>query len=166
MGKILSIVEMLIDKVESDITLELDDIVYSKKHGHNICVMHIVGKNIFPKMTAKEILSNPKAMMGLSKEDIITITKLDMEINLRKNKKWVLDHDVNGIITVEDEKGEIKKYSEKYISSDPHLLDSLPGRQSWKIGYKTGFNQALSLLKSKKNIIKGFFSIFKDKMNS
>jgi len=47
----------IINKVESDITIELEEIVFSKKHGHEICIMHFVGKNIFPKMTTEEISS-------------------------------------------------------------------------------------------------------------
>lgn len=57
---------------------------YSKKYCHDICVMRLVGKNIFPLMTAEEILSSKSAMAGLSDEDLVKITRLDMEIKYKK----------------------------------------------------------------------------------
>ena len=118
MKNIVKIWTVLLEKLEPEVSLVLDDIVYDKKYGHEICVMRLVGKNIFPKMTTEEILDNPKARVGLSKEDIIIITRLDMEIKLKKAKLRIVEHDRNGIVVLENQYGERKRYSENDISSN------------------------------------------------
>ncbi len=78
MSVLLNFLTKITNKIETDSTIELDEIIFSRRHGHNICVMHVKGKNIFPKMTAEQILSNPTAMLGLGKKDLIRIAQLDV----------------------------------------------------------------------------------------
>ena len=40
--------------------------------------MQIFGKNIFPKFTPEELLSNPSALVGLSAKNAVTITQLNL----------------------------------------------------------------------------------------
>lgn len=157
MGKVVKILEKILDKMEPDSTIELEEIVYSKKHGHEICIMRLIGKNIFPKMTADEILSNPKARAGLSKEDLIKISQLDIQIKFKKNRLHIVEFDRNGTVVLEDEFLEKKRYSEKVISQDPMLLNKLNGSDSYRIGYRVGIKDGLSTLKQKQNVLGRFF---------
>src|SRR5687768_7435016 len=97
-SNIISYLGRLVNKLEPEYTLKLEDIIYSKSHGHEICVMQLVGKSAFPKYTAEELLSDPGAMIGLSPLDAVTITRLDYKIKERKRKCQVLEIDRNGTI--------------------------------------------------------------------
>lgn len=162
MSAVINFWSKLLNKVEPGITLELDEIVYSKKHGHDICVMHLVGKNIFPKMTAEEILSNKQAMAGLSNEDLIKITRLDMEIKYKRNNFRVVEIDRNGMVLVENQFKERIRYSEKLIVSDPKLQDQLNGRDGVGIGYRVGLKEGAKTTKYKQDFLKRFLSLFKN----
>ena len=63
-SNVISYFGALVKKLEPEYTLRLEDIIYSKSHGHEICVMQLVGKSAFPKYTTEELLSNPRAMIG------------------------------------------------------------------------------------------------------
>lgn len=164
MKNITNIWSKLLDKIESDVTLELDEIMFSKKHGHDVCIMHLIGKNTFPIMTTDEILSNPKARAGLSNDDLILITRLDMEIKRKKNNLRVVERDRNGTVVLSDETGERKRYSERLISLDPNLLDKLGGKDAHGIGYRVGFQDGFEAIKQKINLgrtIRNFFRFTK-----
>lgn len=103
MGAGLKFWNKIFHHFESKPTYELDDIIYSKKHGHEICVMRLVGKNIFPLMTTGGILSSRAAMAGLSNEDLVKITRLDMEIRYKKNTLRLIETDRNGTALFEDQ---------------------------------------------------------------
>lgn len=162
MSAVVNFWSKLLNKIEPGVTLELDEIVYSKKHGHDICVMHLVGKNIFPKMPAEEILSNKQAMAGLSNEDLIKITRLDMEIKYKKNNLRVVEIDRNGMVLTENQFKERKRYSEKLIASDPSLQDQLNGRDGIRIGYRVGFKDGAKTTKYKQDFLKKLLSLFKN----
>lgn len=153
-----------LDKIEPDVTLELEEIKFSKKYGHDVCVMHLVGKNTFPVMTTEEILSNPKARAGLSKDDLILITRLDMEIKLKKQSLKIIEHDRNGTVVLLNDAGERKRYSDRIISSDPNLLNALDGKDAHSIGYRVGFQDGFETMKQKIKLsskIRNFFSFIK-----
>jgi len=152
MKNVVKIWSKLLDKLEPEVSLELDDIIYDKKHGHEICVMRLIGKNIFPKMTAEEILDNPKARSGLSKEDVIIITRLDMEIKLKKAKLHMVEHNRNGTLVLENQYGNRKTYLENNISSNITLLENLNGKHAYSIGYRVGFKEGFKTILQKKNI--------------
>src|SRR3990167_11210417 len=86
LSKIINVWSKIIDRLEPEVSLELEQIEFNERLGQYICVMHLVGKNIFPKMTTDEILSNPKARAGLSHEDLIEITKLDTQAKMEREK--------------------------------------------------------------------------------
>lgn len=65
-SNVVSYLSRLGSRLEPEYTLRLEDIIYSKSHGHEICVMQLVGKNAFPKYTTEQLLSDPSAMIGLS----------------------------------------------------------------------------------------------------
>ncbi|MCD6040345.1 MAG: uncharacterized protein K0S27_1745 [Gammaproteobacteria bacterium] len=131
---------------------KLDKIIFSKKHGHKICVIKLVGKNISPKMTAEEILSNPKTKAGLNKEDLITITRLDMEIKLRKEKFQLVEYDRNGTVILQNERGERKTYSEQTLSTSPDLLNLMNGKDGHTIGYRVGFKNGFHTVHQKRDL--------------
>ena len=153
MGKVVNFISALINKSEENITLRLDSIEFSRKHGHEICIMQLVGKNAFPKMTTHEILSNPRAMVGISPADIVSIVRLDEQIRERKSKNKILEIDSNGSIVLINEDGSERRYSEKYISSDRELLNTLDGSDAHDIGYRVGFKDGLSINEKKKNAL-------------
>lgn len=164
MQKVVKFWSRLLDKIETDVTLELDELEFSEKHGHEICVMHLIGKNIFPKMTAEEILSNPKARAGLSKDDLITITRLDMEIRLKKGRMRLVEMDRNGTLTLKNDLGEVKRYSEKYISMNNDLLKCLGGQDGYMVGYRVGFKDGRNIATQKERAfakIRSFFNLSK-----
>lgn len=165
MKNVVKLWSKLLDKLEPEVSLELDEIIYDKKYGHEICVMRLIGKNIFPKMTAEEILDNPKARAGLSKEDIIIITRLDMEIKLNKAKLRMVEHNRNGTVVIENKYGNRKTYLENNISSNGTLLENLNGKHAYSIGYRVGFKEGYKTIHQKKTIlgkVKKFFKILKN----
>ncbi len=161
MKNVIKIWSTFLDRLEPEVSFELDDIIYDKKYGHEICVMRLIGKNVFPKMTAEEILNNPKARAGLSKEDLITITQLDMEIKFRKAKLRIVEHDRNGTVVLENQYGERKTYSEKYISSNAELLENMNGKYGHAIGYRVGFKYGVETVRQKKNLLHKVKALFK-----
>ena len=91
--KIINFFSYWINKVEPEYTFRLVEIIYSEKHGHEICVMQIVGKNIFPKFTPEELLSNRSALIGLNPTDLLTISELSHRIKDRKRNSQILEVD-------------------------------------------------------------------------
>lgn len=161
MGVAINFIAKLLNTNDSVITLELDDIVFSKKHGHEICVMRIVGKNIFPKMTTEEILSNKQAMAGLSKEDLIRITKLHMEIKYNKDKLQLIEINRNGSVLLENRYKERVRYSENRIISDAKLQDKLMGSAALSLGYRFGLKHHINVLRQRSGFINKIVSFFK-----
>lgn len=161
MGAVASFISRLLNTSDSVITLELDDVIFSKKHGHEICIMRIVGKNIFPKMTTEEILENKQAMLGLSKDDLIAITKLHMEIKHNKDKLKLVEINRNGTVLFENKYKERIKYSESRIISDGKLQDKLEGSAALSLGYRFGLRQHIRILRQKGNLVSKIVSLFK-----
>lgn len=154
---VINFLSHFVNHIEPQYTLRLQSIEFSPKHGHEICVMQLVGKNSFPKYTAEEIISDPKVMVGLSPQDAVYITQLDHIIKERKKKCRVLEIDCNGSIVLQDEKGRIKRYSERSISSNRELLNSMSGRDAHDLGYRVGFKDGLAVtryMKQAKKTIK------------
>lgn len=161
MGAVINMWNRFLTKIEPVVTFELDEIIYSKKHGHEVCIMHIVGKNIFPIMTAEEILSNEQAMVGLSHDDLIKITRLDMEIKYKRNILRVVEADRNGTVLVENQFRERIRYSEKLIVTSPEIQDKLNSRDAIGIGYRTGLREGLKIIKDKSTFLGKILSHFK-----
>lgn len=151
-NKVIKLWSALVDKLEPEVTLELESIEYNPFYGHEICVLRLVGKNSFPKLTTHEILSNPKLMTGLSRDDLVKITKLDIEINEKKKKHKIVEIDRNGSVVLQNSHGETTRYSEKIISSNPAIIGSLNPNDAHRIGYKVGFKDGLSTSDEKKKL--------------
>ncbi len=146
MAKIFSFIKTLLDKNEN-ITLRLVELEYSSKHGHEICVMQLIGKNIFPKFTTEEILSNRNIMIGLPPEDIIFITRLDSKIQEIKKEMKVLEIDRNGTILLSSSDKKIKRHSEKKISMDSDMISKMNSIDAHNLGYRVGFKDGINLQK-------------------
>ncbi|AHE66198.1 hypothetical protein [Legionella oakridgensis] len=151
-NNVISYVGNLVNKIEPKYTLRLEDIIYSKSHGHEICVMQLVGKNAFPKYTPEELLSDPNAMVGLSPQDAVTITRLEYIIKERKKNLRVLEIDRNGTILLRDSSGREYRYSEKYISSSREMIKKLKSEDAHDLGYRVGFREGLDAKKYKKQL--------------
>lgn len=146
MAKILNFIKTILDKNET-ITLRLVELEYSARHGHEICVIQLINRNIFPKLTAEEILSNRNMMLGLPPEDIIFITRLDAKIKQRKEEMKVLEVDKNGTIVLVSSNGKVKRYSEKKISMTPEIVSKMNSLDAMSLGYRVGFKDGLNCFK-------------------
>ncbi|MFA5958996.1 MAG: hypothetical protein WC785_00590 [Tatlockia sp.] len=155
-SNVISYFGNLVNKLEPQYTLRLDDIIYSKSHGHEICVMQLVGKSAFPKYTTQELLSNPNAMIGLSPQDAVTITRLDYTIKERNRKYQVLELDRNGTILLRDFSGKECRFSEKHISSTRTMIKDMRSEDAHDLGYRVGFREGLHAKKYKKQASKEF----------
>lgn len=158
--KIINFFSYWINKVEPEYTFRLVEIIYSEKHGHEICVMQIAGKNIFPKFTPEELLSNRSALVGLSSADVLTISELNHHIKDRKKNSQILEIDKNGTILLRDPSGRVIRYAEKYLSSNRELLDTFKGSDGHDIGYRVGVRETHEVKKFKKLAV----SLFKSKL--
>lgn len=138
-----NVFKSIISKLEPEYTLRLVEIVYSKAHGHEICVMQLVGKNAFPKYTAEEILSDPGAMIGLSPQDAVTITHLDYSIKERKKRYSIMEIDRNGTVLMQNPDGDINRYSERTISSQREILSHMHPEDAHDLGYRVGFKDGI-----------------------
>ncbi len=153
MGATVSIFDRFFGYKEDGATLALDEICYSKKHGHEICVIRMVGKNIFPRMATDEILTNKHIVDSLSREDLVKITKLHMEIKQRRDSLNLIEVDRNETILFENQYKEKIRYSSKHILSDPKIQNKLQGKVAFSIGYRLGFKEGSSLAKRKNSIV-------------
>ncbi|MGC1182384.1 hypothetical protein [Legionella sp.] len=144
---VVSFLGGLVNKFEPQYTLRLDDIIYSKSYGHEICVMQLVGKNAFPKYTTEELLTDPNALVGLSPQDAVVITRLDYTIKERRRKFQVLEIDRNGTILLKDSFGKITRYSEKHISASRELINEMRSDDAHDLGYRVGFREGFSAKK-------------------
>ncbi|CAM4376097.1 MAG: hypothetical protein LEGION0403_FIIPPAGN_02055 [Legionella sp.] len=145
----------LVSKIEPEYTLRLEDIIYSKKHGHEVCVMQLVGKNAFPQYTTEELLSDPNALKGINPLDAIEITKLHYTIKERKRKLKVLEVDRNGTIVLRDSSGKEQRYSERQLSSSRELIKEMMSEDAHDLGYRVGFKDGLfarKTIKEKKTV--------------
>lgn len=154
-SNIVSFFSNLINKIEPEYTWRLVDIIYSKKHGHEICVMHLAGKSAFPKFTAEELLSDPHAMKGMSALDAVSITKLDYVIKDRKKKSIIIEIDRNGTILLGDSLGRERRYAEKFVSSNREMINSLHSQDAHDLGYRVGFREGINIKKVKKQVSPG-----------
>jgi hypothetical protein len=155
-NKVVDFFSHLINKLEPEFTLRLRSIEFSAKHGHEICVMQLAGKNAFPKYTPEEILANPKAMVGLSPQDAAAIAKLDIIIKERKRKCQVLEVDRNGTILLRDASGRVRRYSEKHLSNNREMLNNMRGEDAHDLGYRVGFRDGSAVKKYKRQAIDSF----------
>ncbi len=155
-NKVIDFFSHMLNKLEPEFTLRLMSIEYSPKHRHEICVMQLVGKNAFPKYTPEELLSNPKAMVGLSPQDAAVIAKLDFVIKDRNKKLQVLEVDKNGTLLIRDVNGVVKRYSERYLSSDREMIKSLNSEDAHDLGYRVGFRDVIEVKKMKNQLLGSF----------
>lgn len=153
-SNVISYFGNLVNKLEPEYTIRLEDIIYSKSHGHEICVMQLVGKSAFPKYTTEELLSDPSAMIGLSPKDAVAITRLDYEIKERKRKYQVLEIDRNGTILLRDSSGKECRFSEKNISSTREMIKDMRSEDAHDLGYRVGFREGVNSKKYKKQASK------------
>lgn len=156
--KVINFVGKFVNNWEPHFTFKLIDIIYSKSHKHEICVMQLVGKNSFPIYTAAELLACPHGMIGLSPEDAVRITQLDFQIKERQQKCKVLEVDRNGTVLLRDTAGVVKRYSEQHISNDRILLKDLLSEEAHDIGYRVGFRDGMELKKQKMQLASGIKS--------
>ena len=154
-SNVISYFGALVKKLEPEYTLRLEDIIYSKSHGHEICVMQLVGKSAFPKYTTEELLSNARAMIGLSPQDAVAITRLDYTLKERKRKYQVLEIDRNGTILLRDHSEKECRYSEKHISSSREMIKEMRSEDAHDLGYRVGFREGINGRKYKKLAAKG-----------
>ena len=158
---VINFFSKFITKFEPNFTLRLEAIEYSPRLNQEICVLQLVGKNAFPKFTPEEILNNEKLIIGLRSQDAIQITKLHQEIIERKKRCCVLDVDRNGTILMRDGDGNIKRYSEKVISSSREMLKHMKTEDAHDLGYRVGFREGLGIktqMKSSRMTIKQKFN--------
>lgn len=148
--KVVDFFSNLVSRVEPEYTFKLVGVEYSKKHGHEVCVMQLTGKNTFPKLTPQEILSNSKSLNGLSPTDASAITALNFLILERMKKQKVLEVDKNGTIVLVDHFGNLKRYSERYISKTRNILTNMHPEDAHDLGYRVGFRDGLSIAEGKK----------------
>lgn len=158
-NKVIDFFSHLFNKMEPEFTLRLISIEYSPKHRHEICVMQLAGKNAFPKYTPEELLRNPKAMVGLSPQDAAVIAQLDFTIKERNKKLQVLEIDKNGTVLLRDVNGVVKRYSEKYLSSDREMIKSLNSEDAHDLGYRVGFKDGIEIKKMKRQLLGSFGSV-------
>lgn len=78
--KLTAPIKYLFDFKYTKYQFKLVDIIYSDKHNHKICHIHSSGKNIFFKLPAQEIINNPAFLSEFSQEDVVSITRLDNEL--------------------------------------------------------------------------------------
>ena len=158
-NNVLSFLGGLIRGVEPQYSIKLIDIIYSKSHGHEICVLQLAGKNTFPKYTAADLLADPESMVGMSPQDAVAIAILDCRIKERRGKQKVLEIDRNGTILLRDSLGREQRYSECLLSSDREMINNLNSDDAHDLGYRVGFRDGFDYKKSK-----GKSSLFKDKI--
>lgn len=160
MSKVVSILQRIIERAEPDITLKLEKVIYSPRHKHEICVLQLIGKNAWPRMTPQEILEDPQTIRGLSQEDVVKITRLDEKIKMRVKELKVLEIDVNGTIILEDKRGNVRRFSEKKLSENRKMLAKLSSLDAHDLGYRVGFREGSGIHLAKKVAKK----IFKEKL--
>ena len=146
---VVSFLSGLIKKVDPVYTIRLEDIIYSKSYGHEICILQLVGKNSFPKYTAAQLMEDKGFMVGMSPEDAAAIAVLDYRVKERNGKKKVLEIDKNGTIVLRDSNGVEQRYSERLISSDREMIRSLDSEDAHDLGYRVGFRDGLDIKKQK-----------------
>ncbi|MCB1454677.1 MAG: hypothetical protein KDJ43_13625, partial [Rhizobiaceae bacterium] len=140
--------------LEPEYTLRLVGVEYSAKHGHEICIMQLSGKNAFPKYTPRELLSNPRSMSGLSPQDAVAIAKMDEVIRQRKERHKVLEFDKNGTIVLKMPSGSEQRFSEKYLSTNRRdLLQDMLSEDAHDLGYRVGFRDGIDIEAQKKKIL-------------
>jgi hypothetical protein len=146
-SNVVSFLGGLIRRVEPQYSIKLIDIIYSHSHGHEICVLQLVGKNIFPKYCTADLLADPESMVGMSPNDAVAIAILDCHIKERKGKQKVLEIDRNGTILLRDSSGREQRYSECLISSDREMIQSLTSGDAHDLGYRVGFRDGFGCKK-------------------
>ncbi len=117
---------------------------HSRKHGHDICIVQVIHKNIWPELTAKEIIQNPDLIKNFSPEDLVKIAKIDSKIETEMNqsayKVLEFNHDQTVLIQ-QTGKAYVHSVSCESIAQNKMILRRLNSEDAYCIGYMNGTNQ-------------------------
>lgn len=138
---------------------KLIDIIYSDKHNHKICLIQSTGKNIFLKLSAQDIINNPDLLLSLSPRDIVSIARLDDEIEyMTKAHPITIKEIVRGeeksepkfIISKIGKENLIRLSLNEIISQE--LTFSFKKEDIYRIGYLKGVSDEKDLMSQKEKV--------------
>jgi len=136
-----------------------------KDTSNELFVIQVYGKNVFLRMTSKELAADDKMLSGFSPLDVRTITyfacKEHIESNAQKaphSNRNVLyrviamtfsrRHKKQMLVIEQENKAEIISDSVANISKNPEMIDGFSSRDAHRIGYAAGIEATLDKPKS------------------
>lgn len=156
--KVTAPIKYLFDFKHTKYQFKLIDIIYSDKHNHKICHIHSSGKNIFFKLPAQEIINNPAFLSEFSQEDVVSITRLDNELEYItkthpisiKEIIWPNEELTEPIIILyEIKKNNLIRLSLSDLLNNDKMIFSFKKEDTYKLGYLKGLFEEQNLARKK-----------------
>lgn len=158
--KLIATIKYLFNFKHLKYQFKLIDIIYSDKHSHKICLIQSSGKNIFLKLSAQDIINNPDFLLRLSPRDIVSIARLDDEIEYMSKahpitiKEMVRGEEENNepkFIVSEIGKENLMRLSLNEIINQ-ELTFSFKKEDIYRIGYLKGILDEKALISQKEKV--------------
>lgn len=160
-----------------DVTFKLVAIHFSKKHGHDICVLQMLGRNVFTELDPRQIVATPEILNSLSPSDTIEVGRLierleaEMEQGCYRLLEVALENSdqPDKFIATKIGIAECKVFSLNDINVNSSLLKKLKPEEAFYLGTHKATLDFLSEMKAikelqsatQKSAIKKLFSIIK-----
>lgn len=124
--------------------LKLSHITYSKRLGYEICIVQVIGKNIFSEFEAQYLITQPRILNGFSHQDVVRITLLAAQIkNALTQKSYHIRemhsyHSPKKNIVIVEQIGEpasLKAFSLSQIEENKELLNRFTSNEAFVLGH-------------------------------
>ncbi len=140
--------------INNEYNLILEKIIFSPKHNQKIPVLRLTGSGGYILETAASILKNEKFKCYLHPDDLITIYKLNEEL---QSNNHIVQEDFSGQIYLSNG-DKVNIYTPNLEEIDLNKLFSLPKNQAARLleqrGFKKGREISQEIAELKSNIVK------------
>lgn len=121
--------------------LKLSHVAFSRRFGHEICVIQVIGKNAFAEFEAEYLINHPNILKAFAHEDVVTITKLAEEVKQNLQAKTCKIREIpypntEELIVIEEAgMSNFRAVTLSDISSDEGFLNRFKPRDAFQLGY-------------------------------
>lgn len=121
-------------EIDKEYPLILDDMIFSKKYMHDVCVLRVVGTETYLKVTPSEIISQPKFYNSIPPAHLLAIKELNDRVNQDKMKNSIIEEDCSGNFYLKS--GDILHIDN--ADKNHPLLENLERRDIYRIAWEKG----------------------------
>ncbi len=141
----------------------------SKKNGEELLIVQIVGKDVFTRISPRELVADTAILSGFSQLDVRTITYLAYQHQKRKTEKQPESKfKILAQFFSRDKQKEMLLIKEKYketqivksvqeISNNPEFIKKFSPLDAHTIGFVAGMEQAINDIEKIQDVKRGHY---------